>query len=826
VLIFIAASGVTLGVAALRHAMLLRGRVDPDLVTTPEATLMDGVATAARVVLVVLLVRLALLVRPWMRDVRDNLQTLHERGLVGAPMTGADGGIRVHPGDDSPWLLVAPVPLPVDGRQGMAAVPAAAGSARLAVVLGAVAMILVAVGSVALFVAWSRDVASVVWLTVAIGGLLLAPASGLLAWLVGDIDRREAMALCAADRRRLLPPDPERRWAAAAIGALVAAAFAVPSLGATAGLDSRECEVATLECRWMVVQADQFSNDPRGATTELHYGLWRATGTRLGTMVLATGGPGYSGMAAWAMSYQSLDPRLTAAFDIVAFDSRGVGQSGYLDCPSANDRYTEELSFDASGSVIDRYVADCLLEIGVDHARLGQYASAQVVEDIDTIREDLGLERIVLYGESYGTAVAQRFALAHPDRLDALILDAPYDIAQSTDGAWTDAAASFEGVLERTFRWCLTDYGCAVDLPDPDGAWRRMMTRLRGEPVAVRYADVSGSMTTWEVGEIDAIDVLGDGLYDEGGRALVLRAMAAADRNDWVPLARLVHSGFVRGSFRDRTASEFVYHATLCADRVVDDDDAANAQSYLESARDSSLASARMGSVFLSGAACHAWPLAPAQTPSVSLPTSATFPVFVLTATGDPITPAATAEQIGERYAATTDVYLIKTTDGPHVTFGRGDSCPDKVIVDFLVDGARPRTDEVHCPGELIYSYTGLVSQETEEDGASYRARSLDIELLVHPDYAAWNREADLAIGCRFGGRLVVNRTEAADAIAVEDCEVVNGSPMRGSGEYRDDGSAWFDVTFPRGRFRYDIAADGTWELEGLFDEKTIDTSG
>ena len=134
--------------------------------------------------------------------------------------------------------------------------------------------------------------------------------------------------------------------------------------------------------------------------------------------------------------------------------------------------------------------------------------------------------------------------------------------------------------------------------------------------------------------------------------------------------------------------------------------------------------------------------------------------------------------------------------------------------------------NEVRCPGELIYSYIGLAIQETDEDGASYRARSLDVELLAHPDYAAWDGKADLAIGCRLGGRLVVTSTDTADEIAVEDCEVVTGSPMRGSGEYRDDGTAWFDVTFPRGTFRYDVAADGAWEVEGVFDEKTIETSG
>jgi hypothetical protein len=333
-------------------------------------------------------------------------------------------------------------------------------------------------------------------------------------------------------------------------------------------------------------------------------------------------------------------------------------------------------------------------------------------------------------------------------------------------------------------------------------------------------------MTSWDVTASDAVGVVGDGLYDEVGRMQVLRAMAAVERDDWVPLARIVHTGITGGYDLDRSSSDFVYHATLCADRVVGPEDAADAQSYLDSARATGLATARMGSVFLSGAACHAWPLAPAAPPSASLPASATFPVFVLTATGDPITPAATARRIAERYASTTDVYLIVTRDGGHVTFGGGETCPDDAIIAFLVDGSKPRTHELSCAGDLVYTYTGLVTREPDEDGASYRARALDTELLVHPDYLAWDGTEELAIGCRFGGRFVVTETETGDEIAVEACDVVEGSPMSGTGAYRDDGTVWFDVTFPRGSFRYEIAEDGDWELDGTFDGKAIDTGG
>ena len=46
----------------------------------------------------------------------------------------------------------------------------------------------------------------------------------------------------------------------------------------------------------------------------------------------------------------------------------------------------------------------------------------QDVADIEALREALGLERLHVYGFSYGGMVAQAYALAHPDRVLSLIL--------------------------------------------------------------------------------------------------------------------------------------------------------------------------------------------------------------------------------------------------------------------------------------------------------------------------------------------------------------------------------------------------------------------
>ncbi len=61
---------------------------------------------------------------------------------------------------------------------------------------------------------------------------------------------------------------------------------------------------------------------------------------------------------------------------------------------------------------------------------LPPYTHAQWVADIDSIREHLGLQTIIMAGGSYGGFLAMEYALAHPDRVNALILR---DTAANTD---------------------------------------------------------------------------------------------------------------------------------------------------------------------------------------------------------------------------------------------------------------------------------------------------------------------------------------------------------------------------------------------------------
>ena len=758
------ALGLALGGIGIRSAAILSARIDPDLVTTAELDAFGLAVVAILGALVIVAVAVVALATRWTTRIRAALADLTDQQPLLEPAL---------------W------------------------TGRLALGLGVTGIALAGVGALLLLVPFGRDGARLAWGILAVGGLLLPLAAALLIWFIGDIERREALLIHALDPLQSSPGERDRRWPIATMAVLAVLAV-LPLAGNVPYLFAdHDCADGDLECRSILVQADQVANDPRGATSVVSYGLHRATKSTQGTLVIATGGPGVSGISTASDTLSRLSDELTDVFDIVFFDTRGVGDSGYVDCPSASGQYQSALWFDAGATVIDAFVKDCLTETEVEVAVLDEYGSAHIAEDIEAIRRDLGVDRIALYGESYGTLVAQRYAVAHPDRLSALILDGTIDLAQPTDASWIEATRGFDDVLTRTLATCDATPGCGFN---DESVWNNVLESLQAAPVSASYADTDGDVTGWPITADIARESLIDAMYDSVGRMLAMRALSAAESGDWVPLARLVYSGSGYGP--SRTVSDFAYYAASCADRFVDGADT-DAEEFLAWLKRSPFATSPAGSVYLSSAACHSWPLPPSRTPPVAVPDGADFPVVILAATADPITPPTHAHRVFERYRSVTDTYLVETEDGPHVTFGRGSPCPDDIVIDLLVHGTRPSDARTTCSGEIAVPYLAFPDAAGGEDALAFRAAALDLELLAHPDYWFWDGVEPLVIGCRYGGRLEVtaepDTVPSVERIDVDGCAVVGNEPMEGTGVYRGFDEAEFDVRSSSVAFTYRI---------------------
>jgi pimeloyl-ACP methyl ester carboxylesterase len=131
-----------------------------------------------------------------------------------------------------------------------------------------------------------------------------------------------------------------------------------------------------------------------------------------GAIFAVEGGPGYSSTGT-ANAYTKLFGGLLETRELVLVDMRGTGLSEPLDCPDLQRGRGPEMIA----------LSECARRLG---DRFESYRTAAAADDIDDVREALGHERIALYGDSYGTFLAQSYAYRYPGRLDALVLDSAY----------------------------------------------------------------------------------------------------------------------------------------------------------------------------------------------------------------------------------------------------------------------------------------------------------------------------------------------------------------------------------------------------------------
>jgi pimeloyl-ACP methyl ester carboxylesterase len=535
-----------------------------------------------------------------------------------------------------------------------------------------------------------------------------------------------------------------------------------------------------------------------------------ASGAGRRVLVLVVGGPGASGVddADWMLS--ALDPRITRAFDVVAFDARGTGGTDVHACPNAGTGYAASPVSAASARA---FAEACTAETGLSDDELAGFSSASIAEDIDAIRAALGAERITLYGSSYGTVIAQAYAAAHADRLDGLVLDAPIDRAVPAARLWLQAATGFQTALEQTFTACGKDVDCHEGLPDP----RRTLAILDEElgsddRISARVTGPDGSSTSEVMTRDDFQSLTEASMYEELGRMSLLRALAAfSATGDRTHLLRLVD---VMGS--PRHAASFTYFATWCSDvRASPSARTDDFEAFALVARQSTLALEYRETAWTL-APCLYWP-GQAATWSPP-PESTTVPTLILASTGDPITPVEEARSILARHA---EARLVETQGGAHGSLG--DACPGDRMADFVVSGRLPVGASSICQGTVIGTYVPVAPSpaDTPDDAAL----GVLWELLGAPEVAAWDGVEPLSLGCTRGGTAALVMPDGGDRVNVtlRDCAWAVGAEVDGSGWF--DLYTWdadLDLRSSSGSLRL-VTRGETWTLTGTWAGRKVD---
>jgi pimeloyl-ACP methyl ester carboxylesterase len=187
-----------------------------------------------------------------------------------------------------------------------------------------------------------------------------------------------------------------------------------PTAQEHAGLqDVRPCPgIPAFSCGSLSVRLDPFGSAP--GRLSLRVAMSDVASAPRGVLVLLTGGPGEPGVPFVPRLAGRLGPALRG-YRLVMFDQRGTG-AGALDCPALQRQMgASDLTVPSPAAV-----RSCAAAIGPDRRF---YATADTVADIEALRVALGVARITLDGVSYGSYVAEQFALAHPGGVSRLVLD-------------------------------------------------------------------------------------------------------------------------------------------------------------------------------------------------------------------------------------------------------------------------------------------------------------------------------------------------------------------------------------------------------------------
>ena len=681
--------------------------------------------------------------------------------------------------------------------------------------------VLIAVGAAVIGIASAIGLATARDLDTARFWRLVAGIDGAL-WVIatvtlGSVASNIAWRIAAAGRAiGVFAPlsDAPGRLLVGLVPPLLIFAGLVPIAAASPAPADLVCPSEKLTCAAIIVPSIHGGGHSQ-ETISVVYGVHEAVGEPRGTLVVAVGGPGASGLGAADAMIDSFGDEVVNRYDIVFWDQRGIGRSDGHNCPVAGSIYA---AVETTGISARDFVDACLREADMGGSDLGRYATTQAAEDLEAIRARIGADQFVLYGESYGTELAQVYAAAHPDRLTGLILDGAVDLTLSANDFWSSATHSFDDTLTATFDGCAVDSACRSDVRNAAAAYDRLLARLGASPITVSYADPLGQTGRHSI-DLSAVEgAVATMMYEPLGRSLVLRAVAASERGDYVPMGRLID---LFGPGLNPIFSSFAYHAILCADyRVSPTDNQSDVDAVLAYGRDTGALRTRTDDVYLAQLPCLYWPVQPQTADRPAPLTSFGPPTIVLGAALDPITPIQFGRAIAARAA---NGYLVESSGGPHVIYGRENPCVDQVVERFLLEGGLPATRSVQCSDIVAESYIPLTALYVEdyEDAVDAMA-SIEDELFADPLYSFWDGLGTIQIGCRYSGFVTVTTGERLDTFRFNGCEYAAGMPLDGSGEFvLDQEVVTLDVTFPDGSLRYSSGAVTT--VSGSFRGATVD---
>ena len=308
-----------------------------------------------------------------------------------------------------------------------------------------------------------------------------------------------------------------------------------------------------VQCGTVPVPLDRTGATP--GTINLHVEVLPAAGTARGVMLLIAGGPGQGSAGSFDLGpgfNRQLMQFMFPGYTLVAFDNRGTGKSGLINCPPLQTTVTGNVEVEA------RLAADCANTIGPTRVF---YSTRDHADDMDAVRAALGVDKIGLYGVSYGTKLALAYALGYPTHVERIALDSVVPV-QFPDPFDQNVLQEMPGTLSR---FC-ADRACNGATPDYGGEVVQLANKIEAKPLRGRIIGTNGRAKTMVMNGEDLLSMMIDADLSPGLAAEAPAAVHAALHGNIRPLLRVYDLDLVTNELSAEDLSFGLNAATNCAD--------------------------------------------------------------------------------------------------------------------------------------------------------------------------------------------------------------------------------------------------------------------
>ncbi|WP_314453008.1 alpha/beta hydrolase [uncultured Microbacterium sp.] len=444
-----------------------------------------------------------------------------------------------------------------------------------------------------------------------------------------------------------------------------------------------DCGSAGFDCTTVTAPRD-YAN-PSAGDLQLAVIRHRATsGEPLGSLLTNPGGPGVSGVDTVRDSLSLVaDETLTASYDVIGFDPRGVGQSSAVSCYDASgmDAFLYDIppgkrGSDERNAALEQRQADFAqaCEAGSDGI-LPYISTENAARDMDLLRAVLGDAKLSYLGFSYGSLLGATYAGLFPERVGRMVLDGGIDPSLAGSASGIAQAVGFENALRAFMADCLTRSDCpfAGSVDDALSDLTALLERVDARPLTNGDGRSLGADTL--------VTAVLAALYSDQSWPYLRIALTDAQNGDASVAFQLAdfYNGRENGQYPSNTLQALrAYNCVDYPDEADTDDEALEAQLAEEAPV--------VAPYWVGPDPCAAWPAPPTGTRAeITAPGSP--PIVVLGTTGDPATPYTEAQALAEQLSQGV---LVTYVGEGHLAYNKGNACVNGAVDDYLVDGTVP----------------------------------------------------------------------------------------------------------------------------------------